>query len=69
MNIFFRSYFSSDGIEYGIGRVPIGGTDFSTYPYTYNDLPGDVNLTSFNLTKEDLFYKVKIQRLWSAISV
>lgn len=53
-----RAYFSQDGIEYGIGRVPMGGTDFSTRKYTYDDLPGDVGLSQFSLAKEDLFYKV-----------
>lgn len=56
---FYRSYYSKDGLEYGIGRVPIGGTDFSTYPYTYDDdHPGDVTLTYFSLTVEDTDYKV-----------
>lgn len=58
VNALFRSYFGSDGIEYGIGRIPLGGTDFSTYAYTYDDIPGDVNLTHFSLMKEDFFYKV-----------
>nr|CAH7746783.1 unnamed protein product [Callosobruchus chinensis] len=30
-----RSYFSKDGLEYSLGRVPIGGTDFSTRAYSY----------------------------------
>ena len=54
----FRSYFSTDGIEYGLGRVPIGGSDFSTRAYTYDDFPGDGSLSNFSLTREDLFFKV-----------
>jgi hypothetical protein len=53
-----RSYFSTDGIEYGLGRVPIGGSDFSTRAYTYDDFPGDDSLSNFSLTREDLFFKV-----------
>lgn len=54
-----RSYYSTDGIEYGIGRVPIGGSDFSTYAYTYlDDSPGDVTLSNFSLKMEDTVYKV-----------
>jgi glucosylceramidase len=55
---FFRSYFSTDGIELNFGRVPIAGCDFSTHTYTYDDVPGDTNLTHFNLTLEDFYYKV-----------
>lgn len=56
-----RSYFSSDGIEYTFGRVPIGGSDFSPRQYTYDDdHDGDFNLTHFSLTSEDLDYKIPI---------
>ncbi|XP_059049040.1 lysosomal acid glucosylceramidase-like [Achroia grisella] len=54
-----KSYFSSTGIEYNMVRVPIGGSDFSTRPYAYNEVPEyDVNLTNFNLTREDYDYKI-----------
>lgn len=52
------SYFSTDGIEYTLTRVPIGGTDFSTRIYTYDDGPEDENLSRFSLSPEDLNYKV-----------
>ncbi len=52
------SYFSARGIEYGIARVPMAGTDFSTRTYSYDDFPGDVTLSNFSLTEEDLVYKV-----------
>ncbi|EFX69969.1 hypothetical protein DAPPUDRAFT_328613 [Daphnia pulex] len=53
-----KSYFSTDGIEYGLGRVPIGGSDFSTRAYTYDDFPGDDSLSNFSLAREDLFFKI-----------
>ena len=53
-----RSYFSTDGIEFNFGRVPIAGCDFSTHTYTYDDVPGDINFTHYNLTLEDFYYKV-----------
>ena len=53
-----KDYFASNGIEYSIGRVPIAGTDFSTRPYTYDDHPGDDNLTLFALQPEDIKFKV-----------
>ncbi|XP_052751994.1 lysosomal acid glucosylceramidase-like [Galleria mellonella] len=54
-----KSYFGTSGIEYNMVRVPIGGCDFSTHPYAYNDVPEyDANLTHFNLTSEDYEYKI-----------
>ncbi len=52
------NYFGSHGIEYTVGRIPIAGCDFSTYAYSYCDVPNDDNLTHFDLTKEDMLYKV-----------
>ncbi|CAL4125526.1 unnamed protein product, partial [Meganyctiphanes norvegica] len=58
-----RSYYSSEGLEYNLGRVPIGGTDFSTRPYTYDDLTNnktDKSLNNFSLANEDYQYKIPI---------
>lgn len=54
----FSSYFSTDGIEYSLCRVPMGGTDFSTHGYSYDDGDADPELKKFNLTTEDFNYKV-----------
>lgn len=59
-NNLLGSYFSSDGIEMNMGRVPIGGTDFSTRPYTYDDVAQDDDLSHFALVSEDLEYKIPI---------
>ena len=61
--LFRRSYFAPEGNRYNLGRVPIGGTDFSTRPYTYDDRgkEPDVNLTHFALQPEDYKYKVKLK--------
>jgi len=40
--------------------VPIAGTDFSTYTYSYDDFPGDITLSNFSLTTEDTVYKVQL---------
>lgn len=53
-----RSYYSTEGIEYNIGRVPISGSDFSNRPYTYDDVPNDWSLNGWNLVDEDISYKV-----------
>ncbi|KAG0728246.1 putative glucosylceramidase 3 [Chionoecetes opilio] len=55
---FMKSYFSPEGIEYNLCRVPMAGSDFSTRPYSYDDVEGDVNLIHFNLTTEDYKYKL-----------
>ncbi|GJQ78571.1 hypothetical protein Trydic_g11681 [Trypoxylus dichotomus] len=56
-----RSYFSNEGLEYSLCRVPIGGTDFSTRSYSYMDtaLP-DLILSAFALQSEDFFYKIPL---------
>ncbi|XP_076260698.1 putative glucosylceramidase 3 [Rhynchophorus ferrugineus] len=50
------SYFGQNGIQYNLGRVPIGGTDFSTRPYTYSD----DDLDTFELQSEDYSYKIPV---------
>lgn len=55
-----EAYFSDDGIEYNICRVPLGACDFSPRPYTYDDVDDDRNLDYFSLQPEDLDYKVTI---------
>ncbi|XP_070542233.1 lysosomal acid glucosylceramidase-like [Ptychodera flava] len=55
-----QSYFAKDGIEYTFGRIPMASCDFSTHPYSYDDVPGDLALQHFALAKEDLMYKVPL---------
>ncbi|XP_069957548.1 lysosomal acid glucosylceramidase isoform X2 [Cherax quadricarinatus] len=63
-----RSYFSSSGLEYNIGRVNMGGCDFSWRPYTYDDVEGDVDLQSFALQPEDLQYKIPVIKSAAAMA-
>lgn len=53
-----NSYFSKDGIEYNIIRVPLAGVDFSTRTYSYDDFANDFNLSNFSLSKEDYEWKI-----------
>ncbi|XP_044017101.1 lysosomal acid glucosylceramidase-like [Aphidius gifuensis] len=53
-----QTYFSKKGSSYSLCRVPIGGTDFSTRPYTLDDSPDDYKLEKFSLTNEDHEYKI-----------
>ncbi|XP_074595153.1 putative glucosylceramidase 4 [Brevipalpus obovatus] len=53
-----RDYFDQDGLEYTMGRVPIGGTDFSDRNYSLADHPDDFELKHFSLTHDDHLYKI-----------
>ena len=54
-------YFAKTGLEYNLNRLPIGGSDFSTHPYSYDDNnTGDFELKHWNLTADDYNYKVAI---------
>ena len=53
-----RGYFSENGLEYTMGRIPIAGSDFSIRPYSYDDVEGDLNLTHWALAEDDLKFKV-----------
>ncbi|XP_037073434.1 lysosomal acid glucosylceramidase-like [Pollicipes pollicipes] len=57
------SYYGADGIGYSVARVPMAGCDFSTRPYTYDDVPGDTALANFSLTREDTEYKLPYLQL------
>jgi len=55
-------YYGPQGIGYNFVRTPIGGTDFSTRFYTYDDGTFDVTLSRFKLAVEDYKYKVRSYR-------
>ncbi|CAG2107754.1 unnamed protein product [Medioppia subpectinata] len=62
------SYFSTTGIEYSFGRVPISGTDYSVRPYTYNDDHNDKDLKHFSLQHEDYLWKIPYIKLAQKLS-
>lgn len=45
-------YFSEAGLQYNMGRLPIGSCDFSLEHYTYDDSSGDVTLSNFSITHD-----------------
>ena len=53
-----NAYFSQNGLEYTIGRVPMASCDFSTREYSYLDTPEDYALAGFKLAEEDYKYKI-----------
>lgn len=57
-DLLLKSYFSTDGIEYNIGRIPVSSADFSTRKYSYDDTANDFKLEHFALAEEDLKYKI-----------
>ncbi|KAM9264324.1 uncharacterized protein RDI95_013371 [Morus bassanus] len=67
-NHLLRSYFSEEGIEYNLVRVPMASTDFSVRLYTYADAEGDFELKHFNLTEEDTRMKIPILRAAQAVA-
>ncbi|KAL0867557.1 hypothetical protein ABMA27_008327 [Loxostege sticticalis] len=57
------AYFGKQGLEYNMIRVPIGGSDFSTHAYAYNEFPEhDVKLSNYTLAPEDHKYKLPMIR-------
>ncbi|KFU83958.1 Glucosylceramidase, partial [Chaetura pelagica] len=53
-----HSYFSEEGLEYNLVRIPMASCDFSLDAYTYDDVPFDYELTHFSLRDEDTKLKV-----------
>ncbi|XP_004714723.1 lysosomal acid glucosylceramidase [Echinops telfairi] len=59
-NKLLKSYFSEEGIEYNIIRVPMGSCDFSIRTFTYADTPDDFQLSNFSLLEEDTKLKIPL---------
>ncbi|XP_046398441.1 lysosomal acid glucosylceramidase-like [Ischnura elegans] len=68
--LLLRSYYSEDGVEYNVARTNIGGCDFSTRPYSYDDegAPSDPELKHFQLAEEDTKYKIPYLKRMVAMS-
>ncbi|NXK77905.1 GLCM Glucosylceramidase, partial [Amazona guildingii] len=63
-----QSYFSEGGIEYNLIRLPIACSDFSTRPYSYDDVADDYELKHFKLAEEDVKMKIPLLHRASAMS-
>ena len=44
-----KEYFSKDGLNYSVGRLPIGSSDFSLNSYSYSNKP---DLSDFSIEKD-----------------
>ncbi|XP_048881247.1 lysosomal acid glucosylceramidase [Brienomyrus brachyistius] len=63
-----KQYFSPEGAEYSVVRVPMASCDFSSRLYTYADTPGDFQLLNFSLAPEDLKMKIPLLQRAQAMS-
>ncbi|XP_035716233.1 lysosomal acid glucosylceramidase [Folsomia candida] len=54
----YTSFYGATGAEFALGRITISGSDFSTRPYSYDDVAEDIGLDSFNLVDEDISFKI-----------
>ncbi|XP_078527693.1 lysosomal acid glucosylceramidase isoform X1 [Lissotriton helveticus] len=63
-----NSYFSEEGIEYNVLRVPMASCDFSLGNYSYDDNADDFELKHFSLTDEDIKMKIPVIQKAQAIS-
>ncbi|XP_053617694.1 putative glucosylceramidase 3 [Plodia interpunctella] len=58
-----NSFFGKNGLEYNMIRTPIGGSDFSTREYSYNEIPeNDTLLRNFTLAIEDFDSKIPMMK-------
>ncbi|XP_029032057.2 lysosomal acid glucosylceramidase-like [Osmia bicornis bicornis] len=55
-------YHPTEGSRYLLGRLGIGGTDFSTRAYSYDSYPNDTSLEHFALAPEDYNYKIPFMK-------
>lgn len=53
-----EAYYSEEGLNYNLGRVPIASTDFSMRVYSYADASDDFELANFSLGPEDIYLKI-----------
>lgn len=48
-----EAYFDQEkGLAYNMGRIPIGGCDFSSVPYSHAEVPGDVELKHHSIEQD-----------------
>lgn len=58
---FLTDIYGKDGLDFTVGRVSIGSSDYSPAVYSYCDTPGDTELKTFSI-KRDMEYVVPMIR-------
>ncbi|EEY67012.1 uncharacterized protein PITG_17502 [Phytophthora infestans T30-4] len=61
-------YFSKTGLQYTLGRVPIGSTDFSNGIYSYNDVVDDFEIKHFSVNVDKFSSSHKIELIQRALN-
>ncbi|CAF0939439.1 unnamed protein product [Adineta steineri] len=64
--ILLEQYFGKDGLNYNIGRIPMGAADFSLSLYTYASVPNDFDLNNFTISMD---LPIKIPFIKSAMAM
>ncbi|CAG2110461.1 unnamed protein product, partial [Medioppia subpectinata] len=68
-NRIIGDYFADTGVEYTLGRIPIGGSDFSTRAYSYDDnSTDDFQFKRWALADEDFKYKIPLLKKAQEVS-
>ncbi|ETK91606.1 hypothetical protein F441_04996 [Phytophthora nicotianae CJ01A1] len=62
-------YFTEEGLQYNMARVPIGSTDFSTRTYTYNEKVDDFKMTNFTIASDKAPFSNKIDLIQRALNM
>ena len=52
-DMLLEQYWGATGAGFSVGRVPIGSTDFSLGPWTYDDGPVDMKLERFSIAHDE----------------
>ncbi len=58
----FDAYFSADGSNYSLIRIPVGSCDFTLSGYSYDDGSVDTTLANFSIDKDKQYLIPAVQR-------
>lgn len=49
---YLRDIFTKEGLGLSVGRIPVGSSDYSAELYSYDDVPGDIELKHFSIDRD-----------------
>lgn len=56
-------YYTPEGLNYTLTRLTIGSTDFSVGSYSYDDTPGDYNMSHFSIAHDEALIIPLVRRM------
>lgn len=62
------AYFAKNGLQYTVGRIPIGSTDFSEYIYSYNPVVDDFEMENFSIDVDKSSNTSKLEFIHRALN-